>query len=150
MTGAWLSMSVVRPIVVLFVVFLYFGFRLPFALFYHNVFDCMCFTVIFHRWGRGSLNVPNMGHGATSELKRSSASKTGPWTFFLPFFSYPLVFQLAVSRRFLFCKSSLCVCGLKCVLSLFVPHHPCFGTLDRLCFVIVAFPGYLYLYVFKL
>ena len=36
------------------------------------------------------------------------------------------------------------------VLSLFVPHHSLVGVLERLCFVIVAFPGYPgYLYLCK-
>ena len=33
------------------------------------------------------------------------------------------------------------------VLSLFAPHLSFFGASGRLCFVIVAFPGYLHLYI---
>ena len=41
--------------------------------------------------------------------------------------------------------------GFTCVshvaLSLFVPHPPSFGATGGLCFVIVAFPWYIHLYV---
>ena len=83
MAGARLSMSVIGPIVVLFVVFLHSGFRSlaiePFALFRHSDFDYMCFTVMFYRRGRGPLcERAYVGNLQFSELRvRFRASKTG-------------------------------------------------------------------------
>ena len=62
LVGAWLSMSWLGPTVVLFVIFL-FSLQIaiePFALFHHSVFDYMCFTVMFKRWGWETLSGPNM------------------------------------------------------------------------------------------
>ena len=57
---------------------------------------------------------------------------------------------LTVLRWFLCCSSSCFVhCGfhmwrLFCLY--LIPIYPSFGASERLCFVIVAFPGYLHLY----
>ena len=51
-----------------------------FALFHHSVYDCICFTVMLHRWSWWPLCTPNacLWFGAASDLRmRFRANKIG-------------------------------------------------------------------------
>ena len=77
--GALPSISVVRPIVNLVVVFLYSGFRLPLSSLpsFIKLF-AMCFAVVFLRWGRGPLCGPNISLSLELHASVSTArSKCG-------------------------------------------------------------------------
>ena len=81
MVGAWLSTSVVGPIMVLLVGFLCSGFGSPFRplLYSSTVFCINMFFSMFHIWGRGPYaDWTWMLFGAASELRvRFRSSKTG-------------------------------------------------------------------------
>ena len=104
--------------------------------FLSSVLMITCFTVLFHRWGKGPLCGLSLKlwFYAVSKLRlrfHCDVSKTG--------LSRPVVFLLIVSRRLLCCNSSVCFGGfiygvwlvIICSSSLLVlePREGCFSWL---------------------
>ena len=55
-------------------------------------------------------------------------------------------FKAVLLLQFFFCVCASVASYVEFVLPLFVPHLTFFGALGRLCFVSVAFPGFLHLF----
>ena len=120
----------------------------PFALFYHSEWALyLCFTVMFHWWGRGPLRGPNIHlyFGAASELRvmfRASRTGISPLLSPLPIAVCLLIISLL---QFFFIHMSV-VSYITFVLSSFVPYLSFYWCVGKA--VIMTFPGYLHLYCF--
>ena len=133
MVKAWLPMSVIGPIVVLFVFFLCSGYRSPLSPFFCFIIVVLIICVSVWRFtdvahcGR-ALCKPNIYlwfKAASESLVRFHGSKTSLRTL--------AVFQLTVPRRFLCCSLLFMEFFCRCFFfSLFVPYLSSFGASGRL------------------